>query len=72
MDKPKQVKDAQLRADHEALSAMGRKGAESRKLNEDLRKARREEDLRERMAELARTESVEDGEVLPPKPPTDD
>ncbi len=71
LEKPKAVRDAKLRGDTDALSRMGREGAKRRILNEDLRNTRRKEILEERAAELLKTESVVDGDVLPPEPSTD-
>ncbi len=69
MNKPKAVRDAQVRGESDKLSAMGRKGASHRIQLLDARKADDQAKINERVAEIARTETVVDGNVLPPEPP---
>ncbi len=68
--KPDAVQQARYHGDHEALKAMGRRGAEQAAINRELRRIaeeRRREDLAAAMraqGELYKTD--EDGDVLPP------
>ncbi|HUY62200.1 MAG TPA: hypothetical protein VMV50_00165 [Candidatus Paceibacterota bacterium] len=70
-EKPKIVRDAQLRGDSEALSNMGRKGV-SRKIQlEDLKKAGEQAERERLEAEQAKLYSTnKEGDVLPPESPS--
>ena len=61
--KPRAVREAQLKGDHDALRRLGQKGAKIAAIRRELRTERREEDFKG-ADELYR---VVDGEVLPPE-----
>ena len=68
--KPNAVQQARYHGDHEALKAMGRKGAEQAAINRELRKIA-EEKHREEIAEAMRAQALlyktdGNGDVLPP------
>lgn len=67
MERPPEVKDALYRADHDALSRMGRKGALAAEETKRLKKAEKEARLQEAAAAQAEVLSLSpDGDVLPP------
>ena len=63
----REVQEAQKKGNHRALSAMGQAGGRKAAENRLLRKARQTLDMEERVAELARNESLspEGDDVLP-------
>lgn len=63
---PKQVEEAILRGDKEALSAMGAKGNAHSQLIKGWNKERAVQAETEARFEQAQAYSVKDGEVLPP------
>ncbi len=64
MEKPRQVKEARLKDNFEALSNMGRKGAKMKALN----KKNEEMKVTEHLQQEASMLRFEDGDVLPPDP----
>ena len=68
-ERPPEVRDALRHADHDALSNMGRKGAEHAALNRALRKEEDKKRLQEAALEQAKLLSLSpEGDVLPPDP----
>lgn len=66
-EKPKRVEDALRHADHDALSAMGRKGAERAAFYRFLREQARNKKALEDALARAQVETLNDtGDVLPP------
>ena len=68
-EKPKEVREAQLKNDLPALRRMGKKGGENAAFNRDLRKAKKQEELKKLALEQARSYTISpEGDVLPPDP----
>lgn len=65
---PRQVRKARLEGDHDALSAMGKKGGKQAAENRAFEKAERTEELEKLRIAIAKIYSLSpDGEILPPE-----
>lgn len=65
--KPREVKEALEHHDHDALSAMGKKGAEVAALNRSVEKVLKEEEKDKLARAIAELYSLSpEGDVLPP------
>ena len=65
--KPKEVKEALNHHDHDALRAMGKKGAEHAAINRSVEKVLREEEKEKLAHAIAKLYSLSpEGDVLPP------
>lgn len=73
LERPKEVEKARYRSDHDALSAMGKKGAEAAAITRVIAKDRKEQELEDLTRKLAEVYTLSpEGDVLPPELPSDD
>ena len=65
--KPRRVKEAIFRHDHEALKRMGHKGAEKRALKKEIVDAERKEQIRDAVSAQIESYTISpEGDILPP------